>query len=810
MIYDAGLSSVVLSADELSALANKTGSIDCRHPARSQPKLADYDDMSVLYREEMGCTSFYTVLSSSRQHDGLTYTVSSLADAVVVRDGTTRVDLVRSVRKYDFYVPPSSELMSLLYCNALFVAQKKELASIRARIYYICKDGENKHRQFDYYLSRDELETHFAELIGRISFRGSLAYEHSECVLPSAAECVFPYESLREGQEIMIKECYSAVKQGKRIFLQAPTGTGKTVASLYPAVRALGHGLADKIFYLTSKASTRREAFSGASRLFSAGAMLRTVTVGAKEQVCLCGPKTLLGAIGNLCNPVDCEYARNYYDRVEGALRELISLGHGYTQRQIAMVARKHCVCPYELSLDLSELCDIIICDYNYVFDPSVYFRRYFGRNSSDKAKYVFLVDEAHNLADRARDMYSATLDSQGIESIYSLIDARDKKLNDIFERVILTLRAHRKLCNDTLTRDPDGTEHGFYISNKELSVLPEELSEFSKKCDVWLKENREHELWHRINSLMSDIKKYLVVSEYFDERFYNYILVDGKRTIVKIYCLDPSYILHKIEERAVSTIMFSATLTPPDYFSEILGGDGDSVRISLPSPFDASKLCVAVAGHISTRFEDRPSSYARYASVIAATVSRKHGNYIAYFPSYKCLEGVYSAFTKKYPDVSTVVQERGMTLSQKESFLNFFKNDEGILRIGFCVLGGSFAEGVDLPGARLIGSIIFGVGLPGLSNEKNIMREYYDNRGECGYDYAYTFPGMNNVLQAAGRVIRRDEDVGVVVLADDRYREEKYRDLFPEHWEGIKYANNASELAGIIQKFWGKADFGG
>ncbi len=750
--------------------------------------------------------AYYTpqaeLVLTARQGE-LYYTVSALAGGVLRKNGKLRVDIIQKVKKYEFCAPPRDEYVSYLKCCAYFLASREGLSSLSGRIYYVGSDDVDKMRSFDYSFSTEHLRAHFTSLLEKIRVRAELEYDREANVKPSASSCVFPYTELREGQEIMIRECYSAIKHHKRLFLQAPTGTGKTIASLYPALRALGNGLADKIFYLTSKASTRREAFRGAAKLYEAGAGLRAVMITAKEQVCFCRNKLVEQDLQSPCNPIDCPFAAGYYDRCEGALAELVSTSHGYTQRLIAQIARKHRVCPYELSLDLSELSDVIICDYNYAFDPSVYFRRYFSGDAMSSGRYVFLVDEAHNLPDRAREMYSATLMSHPFERIYSAIDATDREINEIFERIILTLRALRKLCRDSMTRDSDGKERGFYLSRERLEVLSTELASFKQRCDTWLKDNGEHPLATAISDLLQNVKKYILVSEYFDDRFFNYVIVDGDLTSVRIFCLDPSDILDRMQKRAVSTVMFSATLMPPEYFSEILGGTSDAVRISLPSPFDPSGQCVAVAGYVSARLDDREDSVSKYVSVIAATVSRRAGNYIAYFPSYDCLQRVYGAFVKKYPHVSVIAQKRGMTIEQKEEFLGFFKNDEGVLRVGFCVLGGSFSEGVDLPGARLIGSVIFGVGLPGLSNERNIMREYYDGRSENGYDYAYTFPGMNNVLQAAGRVIRRDEDRGVVVLADDRYAEPRYGMLFPEHWKNVKFAKNASELAQIIQNFW-------
>ncbi len=806
MFYDEERASVIIDAVELCTIAHKSGSIDTRYPSRKDTlKMIDISraNYKKIYGNLLPYCTHKQSLSLTRIHGGLCHTVSMSADSVLQKDGELRVDMIRIVRKYDFYAPPREEWISYLKLCALAVASKKNLDFVHLRIYYILRDKEEENiKYFDYGYTTDELSQHLDFLLQRVSHRAIFAYNKVKDALPSAADCAFPYSELREGQEIMIKESYSSIKRGRRLFLEAPTGTGKTVAALYPSVRAIGNGLVNKVFYLTSKASTRREAFRGASKLFEAGAKLRTVVISAKEQVCLCHAKKILGCNGSLCNPDDCPYANAYYDKVESALAELLRSGHGYTLRRIAEVAKKYEVCPYELSLDLSEFCDIIICDYNYVFDPSVYFRRYFSADS-EKGKYVFLVDEAHNLVDRARDMYSAYFSSVKLERLYESLGYDDAELRSAVEDILLAVRSQRSLCRDTFAVGADGIERGFYVGNNLVESLVSEFDVFRKKSEAWLRSNRAHELYSAVNEIVYEAKKYLCAAEYFDNRFYNFVYVEGEDITLRIFCLDPSYILDKIQNRAVSTVMFSATLTPIDYFSQMLGGNRKTGRISLPSAFDPKNLFVAVAGYVSMRFEDRADNISKYVSVIAATVSRKAGNYIAYFPSYDCLWRVYSQFATKYPNVDTVVQKKNMTLSEKEAFLDFFKNDEGVLRVGFCVLGGSFSEGVDLPGARLIGAIIFGVGLPGLSNERNIIRDYYDNRGESGYDNAYAFPGMNNVLQAAGRVIRRDDDMGVVVLADDRYSEEKYRALFPQHWTNMKNANNARELAEIIQNFW-------
>ncbi len=803
MKYVTDTCSVELSVRELCSRAFCGGDLGHARQGNAESMQAGAE---IHRRIQSEAGDFYTpevALTNTCMYGGIYYTVSGRADGVIMRDGRVTVDEIKSVRAFDFFAPPKEMFVAQMKCYAYFLACREELGHICGRITYVNSDN-GKIKYFNYEYDTDELRLWYQSVIARISRAASFMKHRVEELLPTAENAAFPYSELREGQEIMIRECYRAMRRGERLFVQAPTGTGKTISSLYPAVRALGTGYADKIFYLTAKSSTRREAYRAAGKLFEGGARLRTAVINAKEQVCLCGAR-ITGRRDDMCDPAVCDFARGYYDRAEDAIFELLSRQNGFTRQIIREVALKYRVCPYELSLDLSEYCDIIICDYNYVFDPMVYFRRYFS-DFGERGKYIFLLDEAHNLADRAREMYSAVLKRSAFERIYAHIDPAEVEINDCFEKMIMTLRGMRRLCKDDLIRTAEGEERGFYLNSSLPVNLISELESFKCRADAWLRKNTESPLAADIDRLLSDIRRYMAVCEYFDERFLFYTEISGGDTTVKVYCLDPSHILNIIQNRAVSTVMFSATLTPEDYFIDVLGGGKDSSHIALPSPFDRENLCVTVADYLSVRYEDRKKNALKYASVIAAAVCSRAGNYIVYFPSYDILESVISAFSQKYPDVKTVVQKRNMTQKEKEEFLDSFKEDTGKLRIGFCVLGGSFSEGVDLPGSRLIGTIIFGVGLPGLSNEKNIIKDYFEARNGSGYDYAYTFPGMNNVLQAAGRVIRRDGDRGIVVLVDDRYAEEKYRNLFPEHWNDVKYAGNAVSLAEIVRKFWDKS----
>lgn len=652
--------------------------------------------------------------------------------------------------------------------------------------------------------SVDSLAAYMTEILREIAPVTDAFLLHRTVNLPSAGEVCFPYASMRDGQEELIRAVYSAIRRGNRLFAQAPTGIGKTMSTLYPAVRALGNGHIDKIFYLTAKNSTRREAFRAAGDLFRAGARLRTCVITSKEQVCLCerAGKT----VRESCNPFDCPYADGYYERAPQAVMALLSRQNGYPRSLIVEVAKEYKVCPYELSLDLSEKCDLVICDYNYAFDPVVYFRRYFGEERTIEGRYAFLIDEGHNLADRAREMYSSSLTRNHVRTLCDLLPEEDLHLRKVLNAYVEVFDRLRLLCDETLTKREDGEETGFWMSKEAPAFLDDALAAAEAALKDWLRSAAEHPFKSKISELYGEIRKYRLLRGYYDEHFLTMVRVQAYDIEVRLYCLDPSNILDELLSRAKASVVFSATLTPLDYFVEVLGGGKHAETLSLPSPFPQENLCVAAVDTISTRYESRDSTYRSIASLIAATVSGKRGNYIVYFPSYAYLEKTAEAFKARYPKVRTVVQERRMTQREKERFLDAFV-DDGKLRVGFCVLGGSFSEGVDLPGGRLIGVAVVGVGLPGLSEEGNILRDYYENRTERGYDYAYTFPGMNRVLQAAGRVIRTDTDSGVVILIDDRYAQPLYRTLFPLHWNGLQYAGNSASLAEIVRRFWAKSD---
>ena len=769
--------------------------------------------------------------------EGITFFVSGRADGVWYDPaGGCMVEEVKSIYGApEVYLrAPREADLAQLTCYGYFLCATKGISSVTLRLTYAGVGKESEAYSVDRLLSEGELQSAYVSLLGAILPRAKDLLERETTLRATAAKAVFPYGRMRAAQKDMILECWRDMRAGKTLFAEAPTGIGKTIATLYPAVRCYGERKIDKIFYLTAKNATRREALGAVRKINLGGTPVRACVITARESACLCEAARADGdRLSTHCNPDACPYARGYYDRVEKVLLDLTGGERTlFTGQEIRAAAEKWQVCPYELALDLSELCEIVICDYNYVFSPNVYLRRYFseGIPHSEGHRYAFLVDEAHNLPDRARDMYSATLSLAEIcdaqEAMHAFEATPDPwifpdedqphrhtlKAADL-DSLVGTVFRMRESCAETMITDDQGIARGVSLTRVEPMMLANEVRELSTRCDRWLRRNLRHPLYPVVDRLSSALSRFCTVADVFDRRFATFVEVEGDNVTVRMICLDPAGVLQPILRKAAACVLFSATLTPSDYFADVLGGDRDSVLVHFESPFPGDHLCVAVCDGVSTRYDDREQSYRRVMSYIAATVSAKRGHYMVYFPSYEYLDHVYGLFAKKFPKVRTVVQKPGMSYAEREAFIAAFTPDANELLVGFCVLGGSFSEGVDLPGRCLIGAVIVGVGLPGLSNERNIMREYYEEAkgggdmdasvGGEGYAYAYTYPGMNHVLQAAGRVIRRAEDYGVVVLIDDRYTARPYPSLFPAHWEQLCACEDTMSLRDYLEEFW-------
>lgn len=694
--------------------------------------------------------------------------------------------------------PPGERLSCLAYMFCL--REEREGAALESVVLDI-STGEIRRRVT--LKKRADLEAVWRRCLGRRAGEAAMLAERGRRILPGAAGVVFPYPRLRGGQEEMMRECYDALRSGGRLFVQAPTGIGKTVSSLYPAVKFLGQGRCEKIFYLTSRTVAQREAYKAAGLLHDGGARLRTLVLASKDSCCLMRgrrPKDMP------CGRFACRNSGAPEERIRAAVCHLLALQNGYEPKIIAGAARKFCVCPYELSLELSEYCEIIIADCNYAFDPLVRMRRYFD-NPDYTGRCVFLIDEAHNLADRARSMYSAEIKSSDLARLRRLAGKSETPLAFAVKAASEELSRLRRLCRDSLTRGEDGVERGYYTSRELPEGLVTSLGILARECEYAVWKGGDEEIAAEAASLSRALTRYLAAANSFDESFLFYCDTVGRERRAAIHCLDPSAILEEGLGRADASVMFSATLTPIDYFADILGGGKRSRSLDLDSPFDPANLFIAAATDVSTRLEDREGTLGRIVSYIAAAVSGRRGNYIAYFPSYKYMESAADLFARRYPSVTLVVQRQCMSRAEREAFLAEFVRGDGVMRVGFCVLGGGFSEGIDLPGSSLIGVAIVGVGTPGISSERNIIRDYYEVSRGMGYDYAYTYPGMNNVLQAVGRVIRDEGDRGVALLIDDRYAEPKYASMYPRSWQSMQYFTSPASLNAAVVDFWNQKD---
>lgn len=722
-------------------------------------------------------------LSRIIERNGFLYQIEGRADGVITtRDGVI-IDEIKTTA-----APPSmiTENFNRAHwgqamCYAHFYCVQQELERISVQITYFQVETE-EIRRFHRNFTARELESFFLDLLDQYEKWAVIQRDWAHMRDVSIQALPFPFDTYRAGQREMAAAVYRTIAAKGRLFCQAPTGIGKTISALFPAIKAMGEGKAERIFYLTAKTVTRKAAEDAFDQMRQKGLRLKTITLTAKDKVCFLEERD--------CNPESCPYANGYYDRANKALYELVNDCESVTRQAIECCAHKYRVCPFELSLDASLWCDAIVGDYNYLFDPVVYLKRFFG---DAPGEYVFLVDEAHNLVDRARNMYSASLRKSSVLQGKKLVGKEERKLFRALNAVNAEMISLRKACGETHTLTQAEAP-------KELLTT---LNRFTSCYEEWAEEHRSTKADPLVLQLYFDTLFFLRIAELYDEHYVTYTTVNGSEVQVKLLCLDPSALLDIAMKRGNSSILFSATLSPLDYFAEVLGGDEAAKKYALPSPFDPQNMELLVADRISTKYRDRERSLLPVTELLYAMLSGKKGNYLAYFPSYPYMNEVYRVFQERYPDVRTLLQTAGMDEEARMAFLDRFDTENAETLLGFCVLGGIYAEGIDLRGERLIGTAVVGVGLPQINAEQEILREYYDKTNGMGFSFAYQYPGMNKVLQAAGRVIRGEQDRGVVVLIDNRFSTSSYRELFPPHWRRFRTVRNAEELERAVQEFW-------
>ncbi len=640
-----------------------------------------------------------------------------------------------------------------------------------------------KTRKFQRHFSRDELKKFFQELISRYLEWADRIEEWQQLRDTSIRALDFPFPSYRGGQRNMAVEAYLTIKQRGQLIVQAPTGIGKTMAALFPAIKALAEGHSSKIFYLTARTTGRIAAETTLEELRRKGLRMKSLTISAKEKICL-HPAIY-------CHPEECECAIGYFDRVTQAVKEAFRQD-ALAWENIKEFARRHCVCPFEFSLDLALGMDCIICDYNYAFDPQVYLRRFFLE--ADKA-YAFLIDEAHNLVDRGRGMFSAEICKQPFLDMKYGLKRKLPELYKIMGKINSWLLDARKRC------EAEGKGYSEKTPPEDFLLL---LKEFSQNAEFWLSQNIKTPFREELLDLYFEVGRFINVAAEYDERYATCVEKMGKDLKLTLFCLDPSKDLKNALKRCQAAIFFSATMTPAEYFRKILGCEESTQTLILPSPFPRENLCLLIANRISTLYKQRDKTIPELTQTILAAVTQKKGNYLLFFPSYQYMRKIHTSFTEKAPETKTILQTPGMREDEREQFIQHFSQDNRETLVGFAVMGGIFGEGIDLVGDRLTGAIIVGVGLPGICLERDLIREHFANLTGAGFEYAYLYPGINRVFQAAGRVIRSETDRGLVLLIDTRFSTFRYISLFPREWHALK-VKDTQQLRQRIQGFWEK-----
>ena len=721
-------------------------------------------------------------LKKDTEYADLILRVEGRADGIFLQDEQFCIDEIKGVyKKLELMEEPVLVHRAQALCYAWIYLDAHDLEKIDIQMTYAHLDTEVIKR-FRETLTRAELKQWYEELTD--SYHKWLAYqiEWRKKRNESMENLEFPFEH-RKGQREMVSGIYHAISKKEQIFIQAPTGVGKTMSAVFPAVRAIGQGMAETVFYLTARTITRTVAQDAFEILRDRGLLFKVITITAKEKLCFCDKLE--------CDPEKCPYAKGHYDRINDAVYELWTTEQSFDRETLLRHAQKWQVCPFEMSLDLAIWMDGVICDYNYVFDPNVCLKRFFGENVS--GNYLFLIDEAHNLVDRGREMYSASICLNDVIETRKFVKPYSQKLWKKLGKVKKQMEELRQNCGEWKVQENAG-------------VLPISLLSVQGELDQLLEESPTQEVVDGILDFYFEVRDFLNISELVDDNYVVYTAFDENgRFYMKLFCVNPAENLQKCLDKGNSTVFFSATLLPLQYYRKMLSTRSENFGMYVESPFEQKKRCLMICRDVSSKYTRRGyEEYRKIAEYIARMSWQKKGNYMVFFPSYRLMEDVYQVYQDEFSVswVRCISQHASMTELEREEFLEEFTEETEETLVGFCVMGGIFSEGIDLIGDRLIGAAVVGTGLPQVNCEREILKGYYDEKGEQGFDYAYRYPGMNKVLQAAGRVIRTKEDTGAILLMDERFLNRDYRNLFPREWNDACTCT-LGNVEKHLQAFW-------
>lgn len=771
----------------------REGDIDNRHGKLQSPETMQ--EGSRIHRkiqsEQGGSYMAEVPLSVTIDEEKYALVVEGRADGIFTEeteDGDlTYIDEIKGMyANVSAFEQPIYVHKAQAMCYAYIFAMENLLDRIGIQMTYCNLDDEDR-KIFREIISYEELKLWFDNLIASYKKWTDFEYEWRLVRQESIKELQFPFP-YRKGQKKLVGDVYRTIARKKNLFIQAPTGVGKTISTIFPAVKAVGEELADRIFYLTAKTITATVAKETFLLLMEHGYKAKMIHLTAKEKLCMCEEMD--------CNPLHCPYAKGHYDRVNDAVYDLLQKSDSFTREEILAQAENFQVCPFEMSLDVATWADDIICDYNYVFDPNVYLKRFFQEGV--RGDYLFLIDEAHNLVERSREMYSARLCKEDFLQVKRLLTPYNKKIAkglDRCNRILLDMK-----------RECDG-----YEIYDDIGPLLYALMRLATDLDDFLQKPVEIAGRDVVLDFYFAVRNFLNIYDLVDEHYVIYTELGAEgQFYLKLFCVDPSKNLQRCLDKADATIFFSATLLPISYYKSLLSEKEDNYAIYAESTFEQDQRLLLFGRDVSTKYTRRSAEeFDRIAQYIYRTIRCKSGNYMAFFPSYKLMEQVQEALAgllrkEQAENIRLIAQKNGMREQEREAFLEEFSAESTNTLVAFCVMGGIFGEGIDLKKDQLIGAIVVGTGLPQVSNERAILKNYYDERNGNGFDYAFRYPGMNKVLQAAGRVIRTSEDRGVILLLDERFLQRDYDLLYPREWSDRKICS-AQNIEELVLQFWDK-----
>ncbi len=797
---------VRISVRSLVEFILRSGDIDNRRAASPENAMQEGGRIHRMIQRRMG-PSYQAEVPLSYACDAGEYEiiVEGRADGIIteqeqpVQSVAVTVDEIKGtyhdLKKMKAPVPVH---LAQAKCYAYIYATQKKLPAIRVRMTYCHMETEEIRYFHEEYLY-EELQAWFGELMAQYRKWADYQFAWQKCRQESIKEMAFPFP-YREGQKELATYVYQTIYHKRKLFIEAPTGAGKTISTVFPALKAMGEGMCERLFYLTAKTITRTVADDTISLLRERGLKLKSVILTAKDKICFMEETE--------CNPAACPYAKGHYDRVNEAMYDLLTHVDNFTREQIEAYARQYQVCPFELCLDMSLFADAVICDYNYLFDPHVYLRRFFAEGI--RGEYIFLVDEAHNLVERGREMYSALLCKETFLELKKTVKTYDERIAKNLDKCNKEMLALKRECEGCRVVE-------------QTDALVRALMRLGAAMEDYLEDNEDSPVRADILSFYFEVSHFLEMYELADENYVTYseLREDGS-FIVKLFCVNPAGNLRDCMRRGRSTILFSATLLPIQYYKTLLGAEEGDYEVYARSVFCQDKLGLYIGSDVTSRYARRgDAEYYRIATYIHNIIEKRHGNYMVFFPSHSFLQQVFEIYQKYFNGdgaVECILQESHMNEESREAFLNRFRGNEDCdlqsliqmdiemeeerTLLGFCVMGGIFSEGIDLKNDSLIGAMIVGTGLPQVCNERELLKKYFDGWGENGFDYAYRYPGMNKVLQAAGRVIRTVDDFGVVALLDERFLSPAYQRLFPREWQE-KVVVTVDQIGRKVERFW-------